>query len=267
MGAQKAREIEAMFQPLEKKRYSDQIANLIQKRILTQNLADGAKLPGERQLAEELKVSRSVVREALRMLDASGYVSVKKGPRGGIFVSQVYHKPISDSLKSLAAHGQVTVDHLFDVRLQIEPFMAMEAARNATKEDIKRLHELMADAGRCLDDAATLKQTNIMFHILLAEASGNPVLTMFMKSIAEILNDVAYKFLDLSCEREFFKSHSRIVKLVSERNAQEVMKLVKEDILNVRKKLSKALAQNGRVRVLSHSQNRPGGASRADSVR
>jgi GntR family transcriptional repressor for pyruvate dehydrogenase complex len=73
-----------MFEPLEKKRYSDQIANLIQKRILTQNLADGVKLPGERQLAEELGVSRSVVREALRMLDASGYVSIKKGPRGGI---------------------------------------------------------------------------------------------------------------------------------------------------------------------------------------
>jgi GntR family transcriptional regulator, transcriptional repressor for pyruvate dehydrogenase complex len=234
-----------MFEPLDKKRYSDQIATLIQKRILTQNLADGAKLPGERQLAEELGVSRSVVREAIRMLDASGYVSIKKGPRGGIFVSQLFHKPISDSLKSLAVNGQVTVDHLFDVRLQIEPFMAMEAARNATKKDIRRLHELMADAGRCLDDAATLKQTNIMFHILLAEASGNPVLTMFMKSIAEILNEVAYKFLDLSCERDFFVTHRKILKLVSERKAQDVMKLVKVDILDVRRKLSKALSQNG----------------------
>jgi GntR family transcriptional regulator, transcriptional repressor for pyruvate dehydrogenase complex len=240
-----------MFEPLEKKRYSDQIAHLIQKRILTQDLEMGARLPGERQLAEELGVSRSVLREAIRMLDASGYVSIKKGPRGGIFVSQVFHKPISDSLKSLTAHGQITVDHLFDVRLKIEPFMAMEAARNATKENIKRLHELMADAGRCLDDAATLKQKNIMFHILLAEASGNPVLTMFMKSIAEILNEVAYKFLDLSCERDFFRSHKNILKLVSERKAQEVMKLVKQDIIDVRKKLSKALAQNGRVRVLS----------------
>jgi GntR family transcriptional repressor for pyruvate dehydrogenase complex len=240
-----------MFEALEKKRYSDQIAYLIQKRILTQDLEMGARLPGERQLAEELGVSRSVVREAIRMLDASGYVSIKKGPRGGIFVSQVFHKPISDSLKSLTAHGQITVDHLFDVRLKIEPFMAMEAARHATREDIQRLQGLMADAALCLDDAATLKDKNITFHILLGEASGNPVLAMFMKSIAEILNDVAYKFLDLSCEREFFKSHRRIVKLVSERKAQEVMKLVKQDIIDVRKKLSKALAQNGRVRVLS----------------
>ncbi|HUJ89057.1 MAG TPA: GntR family transcriptional regulator [Syntrophorhabdales bacterium] len=240
-----------MFEPLQKRRYSEQIAHLIQQRILTQNLENGAKLPAERQLAEELGVSRSVVREALRMLDASGYVSVRKGPRGGIFVAQVYHKPISDFLKNLAAHGQVTVDHLFDVRLQMEPFMAMEAARQATRADMKRLHDVMAEAGQCLDDAAALKQKNILFHILLGEASGNPVSAMFMKSIAEILNEVAYKFLDLSCERVFFKTHLRILKLVSDRKAREAMRLVKKDILDVRRRLSKALQEGDKVRALS----------------
>jgi GntR family transcriptional repressor for pyruvate dehydrogenase complex len=240
-----------MFEPLQKRRYSEQIAHLIQQRILTQNLENGAKLPAERQLAEELGVSRSVVREALRMLDASGYVSVRKGPRGGIFVSQFYHKPISDSLKNLTAQGQVTVDHLFDVRLQMEPFMTMEAARHATRVDIKRLYDLMAEAGQCLDDAAALKQKNILFHILLGEASGNPVSAMFMKSIAEILNEVAYKFLDLSCERVFFKTHLRILKLVSDRKAEEAMKLVREDIIDVRRRLSEALQEADKVRVLS----------------
>ena len=82
-----------MFQPLEKKRYSEQIAHLIRQRILSQNLENGAKLPAERQLAVELGVSRSVVREALCMLDVSGYVSVRKGPGGGIFVS---HRSITN---------------------------------------------------------------------------------------------------------------------------------------------------------------------------
>ncbi len=244
-----------MFEPLEKRRYSEQIANSIRQRILTQNLENGAKLPAERQLAEELGVSRSVVREALRMLDASGYVSVKKGPRGGIFVSQVYHKPIRESLKNLAAHGQITVDHLFDVRFQIEPFMAMEAARHATKADIKRLNDLMAEASQCLDDAAALKQKNILFHILLGEASGNPVSAMFMRSIAEILNEVAYKFLDLSCERVFFHTHVKILKLVSDRKAREAMKLVREDILEVRRRLSDALQEGRKVKALPARPN------------
>ena len=240
-----------MFQPLEKKRYSEQIAHLIRQRILSQNLENGAKLPAERQLAVELGVSRSVVREALCMLDVSGYVSVRKGPGGGIFVSQVYHKPISDSLKNLTVHGQITVDHLFDVRLQIEPFMAMEAARRATSTDIKKLNDLVAEASQCVDDASALKQKNIHFHILLGEASANPVSAMFMKSIAEILNEVAYKFLDLSCERAFLNTHRKILKLVTDRKAGEAMKLVKQDILDVRKRLGKALQQVDKVRTLS----------------
>ena len=242
---------QAMFEPLEKKRYSEQIAHLIQERILTQNLGNGEKLPAERRLSEELGVSRSVVREALRMLDASGYVSIKKGPRGGIFVSQVYHKPISDSLKNLAAHGQITVDHLFDVRLTLEPFMAMEAARHANGADLLRLHDLMTEASQSLDDVAALKKKNILFHILLGEASGNPVSAMFMRSIAEILNEVAYKFLDLSCERVFLETHLRILKLVSDHKARETGELVREDILDVRRRLTKALLEDDKVRTLS----------------
>jgi DNA-binding GntR family transcriptional regulator len=108
----------------------------------------------------------------------------------------------------------------------------------------------MAEASQCLDDAATLKQKNILFHILLGEASGNPVSAMFMRSIAEILNEVAYKFLDLSCERVFFETHLRIFKLVSDRKAREAMKLVREDILDVRRRLSKALQDGGKVKAL-----------------
>jgi DNA-binding FadR family transcriptional regulator len=240
-----------MFEPLENKRYSEQIAHVIRERIFTQNLENGAKLPAERQLAEELAVSRSVVREALRMLDASGYVSIRKGPRGGIFVSQVYHKPISDSLKNLAAHGRISVDHLFDVRLKLEPFMAMEAARHATDSDIGRLQDLMAEAGQFIDDVAALKARNILFHILLGDASGNPVSAMFMRSIADLLNEIAYKFLDLSCERVFFETHLRILELVSHHKDREALKLVEEDILDVRRRLSKALQEDDKVQTLS----------------
>jgi GntR family transcriptional regulator, transcriptional repressor for pyruvate dehydrogenase complex len=235
-----------MFEPLEKKRYSEQVAQLIRQRILTQHLQKGAKLPTERQLAEELGVSRSVVREALRMLDASGYVSVSKGPHGGIFVSQVYHKPISDSLKNLAANGRITVEHLFDVRIKIEPSMAMEAASHATKADIKQLRDLMAEAHQCLDNVVALKEKNILFHILLGEASGNPVTAMFMRSIAEILNEIAYKFLDLSCERVFFNTHQKILTLVSDGKGREAMKMVREDILDVKRRLSKTLQSSNR---------------------
>ena len=108
-----------MFQPLEKKRYSEQIAHLIRQRILSQNLENGAKLPAERQLAVELGVSRSVVREALCMLDVSGYVSVEKRTWRRYLCR---HRSITNRSvipsRILRYTDGYTVDHLFDVRLQ-----------------------------------------------------------------------------------------------------------------------------------------------------
>ncbi|MBU0516972.1 MAG: GntR family transcriptional regulator, partial [Proteobacteria bacterium] len=71
-----------MFRPLEKMRYSDQVAHSIQDRILTGRVATGARLPSEKDLAEEFQVSRTVIREAMRLLESSGCVEIKKGPTG-----------------------------------------------------------------------------------------------------------------------------------------------------------------------------------------
>ena len=235
-----------MFQPLDKKRYFEQIAELIRAKIFRENLQEGFRLPSEQQLAADLNVSRSVVRESLRILDVMGYVKIKKGPQGGIFVSALYHKPMSDSLRSLAVNGQVTVDHLFDARLQIEPLIAMETTKHATENELKKLFDLMDDAALHMDDAAYLKQKNIDFHFLLAEVSGNPVFTMIMKALIEILLEIAYDFLDPVFEKELFYVHKNLLNAISDRKYDVVEKLVNEDILFVKSNLKKSKEENKR---------------------
>lgn len=235
-----------MFKPLEKKRYFEQIVQMIREKIFRENLKEGFRLPTEQQLAKELNVSRSVVREALRILDVMGYVDIKKGPQGGIFVSSLYHKPISDSLRNLTNNGHITVNHLFDVRLQIETFIAAEAAQHAKKREMKKIFALIEDASLHIDDAAYLKNRNIEFHILLAEASGNPVLAILMKSLTEILKEIAYHFLNPSFEREIFKIHKEILKAIMQRKVNEAKKLIKEDIIFVKKSLEKSIERRER---------------------
>lgn len=230
-----------MFEPLEKKRYFEQIAQMIRERILRENLGEGFKLPTELQLAKELNVSRSVVREALRILDAMGYVDIRKGPCGGIFVNNLYHKPITNSLRPLTNGGQITVNHIFDVRLQIEPFIAVEAARNAKKSSLKKLSQLIEDASAHMDDAAYLKEKDMEFHLLLAEASGNPVLSILMKSLIEILKEVAHDFLDSSFEKELFQIHKKIFHTISQKRTTEVKKLVRTDLLFVKRNFERFL--------------------------
>jgi DNA-binding FadR family transcriptional regulator len=226
-----------MFEPLKKKRFSDQIAELIRKRILEDRLAIGTSLPTELALAEEFQVSRTVIREALRILEHSGLVNIKKGPTGGIFVSDVYHRPITRSLDNLIISGDVTVDHLYDARLLIEPHIAIQAARYANKEDIQKLNALIEDSSFHIDDAAHLKRNNLKFHILLANASGNPVLAIMLKSVLELLIERAWDFLDLELERKFFLIHKEICEAIAQGLALKAGDLMQTDILKVMKTL------------------------------
>jgi len=233
-----------VFQPIDKKRYFEQIADMIRVKIFQENLREGYRLPSEQQFATELGVSRSVVREALRILDVMGYVEIRKGPQGGIFVSSLYHKPLSDSFRNLAESGQITVEHLFDVRLHVEPLIVMEAVKYASDEDINKIVGLMKDAGEHLDEGAYLKQKNIEFHFLLAEASGNPVLAILMKSLIEILIEVAYSFLNPAFEKELYHVHDDLLKAIKNRKINEAVKLVHDDILFVKENLTKSIKKD-----------------------
>lgn len=228
---------EAVFGPLEKKRYSEQVADLIQGKILGDNLEIGTGLPSEKDLAGEFQVSRSVIREALRILESSGLIITKKGPTGGIFVADTYHKPITNSIHNLITSGRVTIDHLFDVRLLIEPHIAMEAALHARDKDMQRLRELIEDSSRHADDPLHLKKNNLKFHLMLAKASGNPVLSLLLESVFELLVKLTLDFLDLSLERHFFQSHEHIFQVIAQKEPENAKMLIREDILDTKEKI------------------------------
>ena len=229
---------QGMFRPLRKKRYSDQIADVIQKRILENNLEIGSHLPSEKDMAAEFEVSRSVIREALRILEMSGLVDIRKGPTGGIFVTNVYHAPIKRSLSNLISSGDITIEHLFEARLLIEPGIAREAAQHARKEDLRKLDDLFKDSEAHLDDPARLKQNNLRFHLLLAKASGNPVLAIMLESVIELLVERIMDFVDLALERHFLAIHREIFEVIAEHKPDEAEKLIKADIQNVGQKIS-----------------------------
>ena len=232
------------FDGFEVKRYSEQVAQMIQKKIIKDEIKVGSRLPAERQLADDLKVSRSVLREALRLLEASGYVEVKKGPKGGIFVSNVFHKPISVLWKNLAQTGHITIDHIFDVRMQFEPYVMTEATRNATEADIERLRDLYADVDAHFDDPVYLKNRNFEFHVILAGISGNPILATFTKALLEILAETAFNFLDLAFEQELSRIHRETIELIARRKVTEVKKMFRRDMIFLKDTLRKTMERD-----------------------
>jgi len=222
------------FTPLNKMRYPERVARAIQMRILNQDIATGHRLPSELDLAGEFDVSRSVVREAMRILDGLGLIVIKKGPKGGIFVSDGYHKPLSNSLRGLVDSGKVSVENIFIVRLLIEPNVAAEAALHADEADLDQLEALLEASRARRDDAAFLGANRGKFHIRLAKATGNPVLEMFTRSLIELLREYFYDFKCIEFEQRAIDSHYQILNAIRNRDPDRARDLMAADISEIK---------------------------------
>ncbi len=151
---------------------ADDIVRHIERLIVTGTLASGDRLPAERVLAEELGVSRAALREALGRLEASGLVARRHG--SGTRVSR--EVPLSATLAARLAHADDDIEHSAEFRETVEPQIARLAAARITAEECARLRELLTPpAGE--DDADQSIRRDVAFHVAVARASGNPLLS------------------------------------------------------------------------------------------
>lgn len=165
----------------------------IKKMIVTENLQPGDRLYSEKQLSEKLEVSRSSIREALRMLEVSGLIKVYQGK--GVFITEPEHgdKPVMswvvENAESLREH--------FEVRLLIEPHAAEMASKRADEKDIKILNDLLeAFAGHVRSgDVHQAIATDRAFHLAVAKATRNRTLIVLMRTMEQTLNEGWYASL------------------------------------------------------------------------
>jgi GntR family transcriptional repressor for pyruvate dehydrogenase complex len=166
------------------------LSHLIERRIsemlVSEQLKPGDRLPGERELATLLGVSRPSVREAVRSLEAQGMLNVRHGQ--GVFVAAP--RPQQNLRASLAQH-QVTLAELFAMREVLEVPAAGWAAHNHDLKRIERaedtLRELNEIAKITPPDFEHLQQLDAAFHLRLVEAAGNRFLLQTLGVLQELL--------------------------------------------------------------------------------
>ncbi len=174
--------------PIKKVRLSDSVLDAIREMIANEGFKPGDKFYSEKQLTQKLEVSRSSIREALRILEVTGRVSVRQGK--GIFVMN----PPEQQLRSISAwvqnNEQDLVDH-FEVRLMLEPKVAWHATLKATPEEVGRLEAICEAFSRNVEknDLAASIQDDRDFHRVLAKATKNNTLYFVMKCMATSLPD------------------------------------------------------------------------------
>lgn len=168
-------------------RAANLLAAQIQEEIIAGRYPDGAMLPTEKEMADQLQVSRPTVREALRILESAGLVSTRPGPRGGPRVSRPNIPTVTRSLTTLFQYERVSLADLLEARRAIEPVCARVAASRATPEDIEALRRSIAAMRGGLEDDAVFWAENANFHLAIVTAGRNIVLHTLMTALRELI--------------------------------------------------------------------------------
>ena len=192
-----------------------QVAEELRGLILSGELSPGARLPSEPELCASFGVSRSTVREALRVLSSQHLVTTQRGVTGGSFVATPEPRSVSDYLEAsfalMAGADEVDVAQLLEAREILEVPAAGLAARRRSADDLAELRAAV-DAGRHGDQR---------FHSLIVSACGNPLLDVVCQPVFAVLRD---RFLRDQAPPSFWtrvnRDHIAILRAIEARDAE-----------------------------------------------
>lgn len=221
---------------IQPKRLYRQIADLLANHIRNGEFPAGSYLPSERDLAKQLGVSRSSVREALIALEVSGLVEIRVG--NGVYVCD-QSEPAVDSDQSAESPFA-----LLEARSLFESEIAGLAAQKATPEQIAEIEKtISAMAGSLPDHNAYLEQDHL-FHRYIAEATGNDIMVQLVEHLWELRrSSLFHKFeehyTDMALKGATIDDHSEILEAIKAGDARKARAAMKAHMSHVKNRFSK----------------------------
>ena len=200
-----------------------QVEETIKSAILSGDLKSGEMLPPEAELARQFNVSRTTLREALRVLSSQHLILKVPGARGGNFVQSVDFRSLgtvmTEAVDNLMTLGSIRFEEVADVRQQLEVPAVRLAAANRSSEDLARLSDIVARQKSASVDDPEIPDLDRQFHTHIAQASGNRVLASFVATLHHATEPVHY--LDLSPEvgRDTVRQHAAILRAIKNQDA------------------------------------------------
>lgn len=191
----------------------EKTAERLLKLILERGYEVGAKLPNEYELAQDLEVGRSTIREAVRSLATRNVLEVRQG--SGTYISSkkgVSEDPLGFSLVKDTA--KLTAD-LFELRLLLEPRIAALTAQHATPKEVEALEKLVVDIEEAVaaGDPKHL-QLDVNFHSLMAKYSGNIAMDSLLPVINQSIHLINANYTNRQMKEDSLQAHRDILNAI-----------------------------------------------------
>jgi DNA-binding FadR family transcriptional regulator len=215
------------------------ISAYLRRAIETGAYSEGDRLPPERQLAATFQAARSTVRRALDQLERAGLVSRRLG--SGTFVGAT----AAANRRSADLADQVSPIQLIEARLAVEPFTTRLAVLHATRRNLDDMEQVLAHGEESVTDKDSFSKWDGEFHLLIAHASGNPLLINVYRQINHVRLHAQWdamkeKILTPDVIADYNRQHRAIFNALNERDAQRAQALITEHLEKARTDLVKA---------------------------
>lgn len=251
-----------MFRPVSHQKTALSAVEQIEDLILKGVLQSGDRLPAERELAEQMTVSRPVLRDALKILEDRQLVEARRG--GGTFVADLIGPIFSEAVVQLIARHPTAKNDYFEFRRGIEAQAAALAASRAAPSDLERLDDIVDQmkVAHELGELATESRLDVAFHHAVGEAAHNVVLLHTLRSCYRLLeNGVFYNrgrlYHHPTARVELLAQHIAIAAAIRAGDANAAGKASEDHIDYVRGTLADAedLDQREQLAGLRHTKS------------
>jgi len=224
-----------------------QVVNYIRSLIENGTLQPGDKIPPEREFAQSLNISRASLRTGIGYLAAMGVMKIRHGV--GTFVADGPAEFGKTSFSLMGALHGFQSWQMFEARLILESNLAALAAERGKEEHHTALAEEVAEIFASVDHPANFLIHDVLFHRIVSQASGNPILAVLMETVTSAMYEKRRKTVERSIDlRESAEMHRLIFRAIRSRNPAEARKLMEQHLRLASRKTAKSPAKPKNLR-------------------
>ena len=254
----------ALVVPIAKRRKEDVTVKLIAvfKQLIAEGtLEPGGRLPAERELAESFGVSRSSLRQALKVLEIMGVISQRVGD--GTYLNKGADAILREPMEFLILLDGISAHELMEARLLVEPELAARAALRASEEDIAEIHRELGAMEAAKDDHAKFVAHDLLFHQAVFHAAGNRVTSLMFSVVHKSLDKLITMTSQVVEPEHTLTLHRSIYQAIRKRDQDESRRRMTEHLVDARDLLTRAAEKQShfqmtaRIQTLKKKEPRP----------